>query len=120
MANFGNRFYADSSGNDLIIRMDIWAFEWYYHPDIIEDGSWNNDGKVYEVYYFKAEDGYDSSMVPVPGGHDYTISGTNTGGFIVTVDTGKTGSTPAAADPDEAAGEEAPENNEDTGENAAG
>ena len=47
MANFGNRFYADSSGNDLIIRMDIWAFEWYYHPDIIEDGSWNNDGKVY-------------------------------------------------------------------------
>ena len=80
----------------------------------------DNDGKVYEVYYFKAEDGYDSSMVPVPGGHDYTISGTNTGGFIVTVDTGKTGSTPAAADPDEAAGEEAPENNEDTGENAAG
>ena len=49
------------------------------------------DGKVYEVYYYPADDGYDSTMVPIPSGKDYTISGTNTGGFIVTVDTGETG-----------------------------
>ena len=79
----------------------------------------DTDGKIYETYYFKADEGYDSTMVPVPGGHDYTISGTNTGGFIVTVDTGKTGSAAAASDPAEETPEDAPADDEVSGEDAA-
>ena len=51
----------------------------------------DSDGKIYEVYYYAADEGADSTLVPVPSGQAYTISGTNTGGFIVTFDTGETG-----------------------------
>jgi D-alanyl-D-alanine carboxypeptidase len=54
------------------------------------------DGEIYEVYYVPAESGYDSTMLPVPGDKKYTVSGNNTDGFIVTVDTGETGEIPDA------------------------
>lgn len=43
---------------------------------------------VYEVYYVAATDG-DSMQVPVPKNYQYTISGDNMGGFIVTVNLNK-------------------------------
>ncbi len=49
----------------------------------------NWDGKVYQIYYVPAESG-DSTYVMVPPGLEYTISGDNMDGFIVTVDTGVT------------------------------
>ena len=48
----------------------------------------DTDGKLYEVYYYPADEGFESTMVSVPAGAAYTISGTNTGGFIVAADTG--------------------------------
>ncbi len=55
----------------------------------------NSDGRIYEVYYVAADAAYDSTMVPVPGALEYTVSGNNADGFIVTVDTGETGDIPA-------------------------
>lgn len=49
----------------------------------------NWDGKVYQVYYVPAESG-ESTYVMVPPDLEYTISGNNIDGFIVTVDTGVT------------------------------
>ena len=42
------------------------------------------DGKRYEIYYVKAEEG--DTQVPVPTGRAYTLSGNNVDGFIVTVE----------------------------------
>ena len=42
------------------------------------------DGKRYEIYYVKAEQG--DTQVPVPTGRAYTLSGNNVDGFIVTVE----------------------------------
>ncbi len=50
----------------------------------------------YEVYYVLAKTGEDAlTAVPVPIGYDYTVSGDNSGGFIVTV-TLKPAQNPAA------------------------
>jgi len=48
----------------------------------------NKDGKTdYEVYYVAANSGASSlTTVPVPANFNYTLSGDNIGGFIVTVD----------------------------------
>ena len=56
----------------------------------------NFDGTVYEIYYVPADTEYDSTMVPVPGKLQYTVSGNNEDGFIVTVNTGETADKPAA------------------------
>ena len=42
------------------------------------------DGKLYEVYSYKMDAEYDSTMVPVPSSLPYTVSGNNADGFIVT------------------------------------
>ena len=55
--------------------------------DALEITNW--DGKVYQVYYVPAESG-ESTYVMVPSGLEYTVSGDNIDGFIVTVDTGVT------------------------------
>ncbi len=49
----------------------------------------NWDGEIYEVYYVPADASSDTTYVLVPSDQDYTISGNNTDGFIVTVDTGE-------------------------------
>ena len=41
------------------------------------------DGTQYEIYYLKASK--DNTSVPVPKNHEYSVSGNNTDGFIVTV-----------------------------------
>ncbi|MBQ4465668.1 MAG: D-alanyl-D-alanine carboxypeptidase family protein [Oscillospiraceae bacterium] len=48
----------------------------------------DTDGKLWEVYYYPADEGFDSTMVSVPSGMAYTISGTNNGGFVVAAETG--------------------------------
>ena len=49
----------------------------------------NWDGGIYEVYYVPADTTANTSYVLVPPDKDYTISGNNSDGFIVTVDTGE-------------------------------
>lgn len=49
------------------------------------------DGKIYDIYYVKADTSSDSTYVPFPSGYDYSISGNNTDGFVIWFDTGKTG-----------------------------
>lgn len=86
--------------NNLVLEEYIRLVQDAYPYDGEHLSITDTDGKIYEVYYFKADEGYDSTMVPVPVGHDYTVSGTNNGGFIVTVDTGKTGDAAVIPDPD--------------------
>ncbi len=49
----------------------------------------NWDGEIYEVYYVPADSTSDTTYVLVPPEKTYTISGNNSDGFIVTVDTGE-------------------------------
>lgn len=49
----------------------------------------NWDGEIYAVYYVPADAASDMTYVLVPPDGDYTISGNNSDGFIVTVDTGE-------------------------------
>lgn len=46
-----------------------------------------DDGNAYEVYYVKSEG--DKTAVPVPADFEYTVSGDNMNGFVVTVCFGK-------------------------------
>lgn len=57
----------------------------------------NWDGEIYQVYYVDADTSTDSTYVMVPPDAKYTISGNNSDGFIVTVDTGEIQSGDAAA-----------------------
>ncbi len=57
----------------------------------------DTDGKIYEVYYVAMHPSYDTTVVPLPSDQTYTISGNNSDGFIVTVDTGETGEPPVIA-----------------------
>jgi len=58
----------------------------------------NYDGKIYEVYYVAMDPSFDTTMVPVPADLKYEVSGNNSDGFIVTVDTGETGEIPTEAE----------------------
>ena len=106
--------------NNMVLEEYIKLLEGTYEFEGEHLSITDTDGKIYEVYYYKADEGYDSTLVPVPKGHDYTISGTNTGGFIVTVDTGRTGDASAASDPegDAPAEEDVTEDDAASGENA--
>lgn len=50
------------------------------HLEFTVDG-----GKHMEVYFVASDDGSEETMVPVPSGYKYEISGNNSTGFIVTV-----------------------------------
>ena len=67
------------------------------------DGSTN-----YEIYFVPSDDGADTTNVPVPSGYDYTISGNNVDGFVVTADIGvqETSSTSAEESAAEGTSEE--------------
>ena len=67
----------------------------------------NWDGEIYQVYYVAADTSADSTYIMVPPNAKYTVSGNNSDGFIVTVDTGEIQSGEAAAETT------APEENED-------
>lgn len=45
----------------------------------------DSDGKRYEIYYFAADTSTAMTSVAVPAGYEYSISGNNSDGFIVTV-----------------------------------
>ncbi len=49
----------------------------------------NWDGEIYQVYYVAADTSADSTYVMVPLDAKYTVSGNNSDGFVVTVDTGE-------------------------------
>ena len=48
----------------------------------------DDTGSKWEIYYVPASDG-DTTTIPVPRGSSYSISGTNDGGFAITIN--KTG-----------------------------
>ena len=50
----------------------------------------DEENKVYEVYYYPADTSAETTALPVPADKEYTISGNNQNGFIVTFDTGET------------------------------
>lgn len=50
----------------------------------------DEENKVYEVYYYPADTSSEMTSLPVPADKEYTISGNNQNGFIVTFDTGET------------------------------
>lgn len=66
------------------------------------------DGKLYEVFWYPADIVNQTTMLPVPGGLNYTISGNNTDGFIVIVDTGEFAEN--SENPENAGDSENPEN----------
>ena len=45
----------------------------------------DDEGRNYEVYFVKSDDGAENTTIPVPTGAEYDISGNNYNGFIVTV-----------------------------------
>ena len=57
------------------------------------------DGCKYEIYYFSVDG---DTKIEVPANYTYTVSGTNDGGVVVTVNLSKTAA-PAATDADTAA-----------------
>ena len=65
----------------------------------------NWDGEIYQVYYVATDTSTDSTYVMVPPDAKYTISGNNSDGFIVTVDTGEiqSGDAVAATTPEDSA-----------------
>ena len=73
--------------NDLCLEEYTETLKDYSVDNPLEITNW--DGKVYQVYYVPAEAG-DSTYVMVPPDQEYTVSGNNVDGFIITVDTGVT------------------------------
>lgn len=45
----------------------------------------DDENRSYEVYFVASDDGSETTTVPVPAGKEYSISGNNVDGFIVTV-----------------------------------
>ncbi len=50
----------------------------------------DSENKIYEIYYYPADASAETTMLPVPSGYDYTVSGNNRDGFIVAFATGET------------------------------
>ena len=73
--------------NDLCLEEYTETLKDYSVDNPLEITNW--DGKVYQIYYVPAEAG-DSTYVMVPPDQEYTVSGNNVDGFIITVDTGVT------------------------------
>ncbi len=73
--------------NDLCLEEYILLLTSYTSDNPLRITNW--DGEIYEVYYVPADPDADSTYVMVPPDQDYTISGNNANGFIVTVDTGE-------------------------------
>ena len=70
--------------NDLCLEEYIDLLRSYvYGDDHLEFK--DDNGKSYEVYFVPSDDGSETTTVPVPSGKQYTISGNNVDGFIVTV-----------------------------------
>jgi len=55
-----------------------------------------DDGQTYEVYFVASDDSAENTDVPVPSGLEYTVSGNNYSGFVVTAKKNAAGNQPAA------------------------
>lgn len=97
--------------NDLCLEEYVEALRDYTIDAPLEITNW--DGKVYQVYYVPAEEG-DSTYVMVPPDLEYTISGNNIDGFLVTVDTGVTNLDAAESASEEDATEDTDETADET------
>jgi D-alanyl-D-alanine carboxypeptidase len=80
--------------NDLCLEEYISLLKTSYQ--VSDDGSnilefTSSDGKIYAIYYVAADESSDSTYVPVPTDVDFEISGNNQDGFIISFDTGRTG-----------------------------
>ncbi|MBR1530129.1 MAG: M15 family metallopeptidase [Oscillospiraceae bacterium] len=49
----------------------------------------DQQNELYEIYYYPADTSGETTMLPVPADKEYSVSGNNRDGFIVTFDTGK-------------------------------
>lgn len=112
--------------NDLCLEEYILLLTSYTSENHLKITNW--DGEIYEVYYVPADTSADSTYVMVPPDQEYTISGNNLDGFIVTVDTGEiqayeevsdgstSGSTSAAEGGADLSEETTPSEEENTGD----
>lgn len=66
----------------------------------------DSNNRIYEIYYYPADTENEITVLPVPADKNYTVSGNNKDGFIVTVDMEEF-SVPEV--PEEAESEESPE-----------
>ena len=73
--------------NNLCLEEYLTQLKDYTPDNRLQIVNW--DGEIYEVYYVAADMAADSTYVLVPPDQDYTISGNNSDGFIITVDTGQ-------------------------------
>ncbi|WP_298702390.1 D-alanyl-D-alanine carboxypeptidase family protein [uncultured Ruminococcus sp.] len=73
--------------NNLCLEEYLTQLKDYTSDNRLQIVNW--DGEIYEVYYVAADMAADSTYVLVPPDQDYTISGNNSDGFIITVDTGR-------------------------------
>ena len=82
-------------GNNVCLEEYLTLLKNYTADEPLSITNW--DGEIYQVYYVAADTSTDSTYVMVPPDAKYTISGNNSDGFIVTVDTGEIQSGDAAA-----------------------
>lgn len=73
--------------NNLCMEEYLTMLKDYDSENRLQVTNW--DGELYEVYYVPADTTTDSTYVLVPPDKEYTISGNNSDGFIITVDTGE-------------------------------
>lgn len=73
--------------NNLCLEEYINLVKHYDAENPLQVTNW--DGEVYDVYYAAADTSADTTYVLVQSGANYTISGCNAGGFVITVDTGE-------------------------------
>ena len=73
--------------NDLTLEeyTDLLRTKYIYGSDRLK---YSDDKTNYEIYFVASDDSADTTAVPVPSGCEYTISGNNIDGFVVTADVG--------------------------------
>lgn len=77
--------YMTDNGITLEEYIDLLRTKYTYEGEHLQysDGAAN-----YEIYFVPSDDSAETTNVPVPSGYEYTISGNNDDGFIVTVNVG--------------------------------
>ncbi len=90
--------------NNLCLEEYIDLLRAYNEENHLSITNW--DGEIYEVYFVEADTSADMTYVLIPEDGDYTISGNNVDGFIVTIDTGEIQTYDLGTDDDEEAQED--------------
>ncbi len=78
-------YYMDSENLCLEEYIELLREEYNYNGTHLAFDC--DDGKRYEIYYVPVSDGEKTDII-VPVGYDYSVSGDNIGGFVVTVTLG--------------------------------